>query len=103
VPRRIVIPVIASLALIVGFIVAQGSGQRWLGGVVLVAAAIWCSLQWRALAGSPRAVLAVGVYAVALAVSHPLSGVIGAWPSVAAVSVAAAVISYSVTGRRRHV
>lgn len=103
VQQRIVTPFIASVALILAFVVAQATGQRWLGGVLLVVAAVWCGLQWKASSGAWRALAAVAVYGVAFAVSHPLSGLIGAWPSVIAVSAASFLVALLVTGRRRRV
>lgn len=102
-PRRILVPLIGSLALVAGFAVAQGTGIRWLGGVVLVLAAVWCGMQWRTLAGTWPALACVAIYGVAFGVSHPLGTAIGAWPSVLLVTLVAGVLAFFVTGRRRRV
>jgi hypothetical protein len=82
-------PVVAgSLAL--GFAVADVTGVRPLGGIVLVAGAAWCALRWRERAGTGRAAALVGLYLAAFAVSHPLGHAIGAWPAVAVVAAIAA-------------
>lgn len=97
---RVRTPIVASLALVLGFAVAQGTGVRWLGGIVLLAGAIWCALAWRAAAGQLVAALAILVYVVGFAVSHPLGVLIGAWPSVVLVAVVCGVLAWLMTGRR---
>ncbi len=79
---------LAAGSLIVGFAVAEATGVRAIGGIVLVVAAVWCALQWRREVGLGRALRLVGLYLVAFALSHVLGLVIGAWPSVLVVSVA---------------
>lgn len=85
-----------------GFGVAQWSGQRWAGGVVLVLAALWCVARqarhspWWSIIG----VLAVA--GVGFVVSHLLADRLGSWPAVLLV---AAVVGLSawflLTPRRR--
>ncbi len=53
---------VASGSLVLGFAVAQATGVRALGGLVLLAAVTWCLVRWRALAGLPAAV-ALGLLA----------------------------------------
>jgi len=90
---RIVLVAVATLA--VGFAVAQVTGQRWLGGGVLVAGGIGAAvLAWR-WAGPVRALGAVAVFAVAFVVAHPLGRLIGAWPAVLAVCAASGTIAYA--------
>jgi hypothetical protein len=85
---RVPTAVLAALTLVAGFAVADLTGVRALGGVVLVAGLVWCVLRARS-AGWRRVAAVVVVGAVCFALSHPLGGVIGAWP---AVLVAAAVL-----------
>ena len=85
---------VGALTLLVGFAVAQFTGNRALGGVVLVAGGAWCAWQWWRAAGPARTLGAVLIFGVAFVISHPLGNAIGAWPSVVVVSVAAAVIAY---------
>ena len=90
---------VAALSLVAGFAVADVTGVRALGGVVLVAAAAWCFARWRARAGTARAVALVGLYAAAFVASHALAGVLGSWGAVAAVSVAVGAASWLVADR----
>lgn len=98
---RIMIPLVGSAALILGFAVAQGTGVRWLGGVVLVVAGAWCAWRWRHAFGWVAAVLAIVVYAVAFAVSHPLGTAIGTWPAVLLVAVVAGLVAWAIAGAVR--
>ena len=77
---------VAALSLIAGFAVADVTGIRPLGGIVLLAAAAWCALRWRALAGLPAALALLALYALAFAASHALGDAIGAWPAVLVVA-----------------
>lgn len=73
---------LAAGGLIAGFAVAQGTGSRALGGVVLAGFGLSCIAIW--LKRDDRAVAAklTGVGLGMFAVSHVLGLVIGAWPSV---------------------
>ena len=84
---------VAAAAFVAGFGVAELTGVRALGGVVLAVGGAWCFARIRDEAGTGRAA-AVLVLAVALFVAaHPLGDAIGAWPAVlaAAALLAAAV------------
>lgn len=73
---------IASGSLLLGFAVAQATGVRPLGGVVLVAGCGWCALRWLRVAGAARTAALVLVYAGAFVGSHVVADALGAWPSV---------------------
>ena len=73
---------VAAVSLVVGFAVAQATGVRPLGGLVLVVAAGWCALRWRRAAGTGRAVALVALYVAAFAASHVVADVVGTWPAV---------------------
>jgi hypothetical protein len=73
---------VASGSLLLGFAVAQATGVRPLGGVVLVAGAGWCALRWRRAVGTARTVALVGVYLAAFAGSHVIAETVGTWPAV---------------------
>jgi len=73
---------VASGSLLIGFGVAQATGVRPLGGIVLVAAAGWCTLRWWRAAGPARAAGLLGVYVAVFALSHVIAGTVGAWPAV---------------------
>lgn len=90
---------VCSAGLIGGFAAARYSGRRELGGVVLAAAGGWCARQWTRTAGPGAAAGLVGLYVVAMGVSHPLAHRIGAWPSV--LSVAAVTAGAAEAVRRR--
>ena len=87
---------VASGSLVLGFAVAQATGVRPLGGVVLVAGCGWCGLRWREKVGTGRTAGLVGLYLAAFAGSHVLTLAIGPWPSVAVVSAVVAAGSYAV-------
>jgi hypothetical protein len=97
---RTVTAVMSGVVLIVGFGVAQGTGNRSLGGVILVIGATYCAIQWWRRAGALRAVLSVAIFSIAFVVSHPLGKVIGSWPSVLLVSLITAVSTYALTQPR---
>jgi tetrahydromethanopterin S-methyltransferase subunit C len=73
---------LAASGLIAGFAVAQASGSRPLGGVVLGAFGLGCIAVW--LARDERVVAAklTGVGLSMFVLSHLLGLAIGAWPSV---------------------
>ncbi len=85
---------VAPLSLLAGFGVAQLSGVRALGGLVLVLAVAWCAVRWTRRSRLV-AVALVGLYLAAFVGSHLLARVIGAWPSVLLVAavVGAAVVA----------
>ncbi|MCG7287810.1 hypothetical protein MHY85_17745 [Cellulomonas sp. ACRRI] len=73
--------VLAAVTLVAAFAVAQGTGVRALGGVVLVLGVAWCA--WRSWgAGAARVVAVVLLGAACFVASHVLAGATGAWPSV---------------------
>lgn len=86
--------VLSGIVLVVGFGVAQASGNRSLGGVILVVGAAYCAIQWWKTAGALRAVLSVAIFSIAFVVSHPLGKVIGSWPSVLLVALITSVSAY---------
>ena len=77
---------IAAGSLIAGFGVAEVSGLRWLGGVVLVAGVAACWPRWRRRAGTAGAAGLLTGYLAAFVLSHVIAGTLGAWPSVFLVS-----------------
>jgi hypothetical protein len=77
---------VASGSLVLGFAVAQATGVRPLGGVVLVLGAGWCALRWRRSVGTARTAALVGLYLVLFVVSHLIAGTVGTWGAVALVA-----------------
>ena len=73
---------VASGSLVVGFAVAQATGVRPLGGIVLAAGAGWCAVHWRRRIGIGRTAGLVGVYVAMFILSHVIADVVGTWPAV---------------------
>jgi hypothetical protein len=92
--------VLAGGSLVAGFAVADVTGVRPLGGVVLLLAGLVCAWQWRLAAGLPTAAGLVLLYAGAFAAAHPLARTVGAWPSVLLVAVVVGTASLGLAGRR---
>ncbi len=88
---------LAAATLIVGFAAASVSGNRALGGAVLIVGGLACAWMWWLIAGPIRALMAVVIAGVAFAVSHPLGAVITSWGSVLVVSAGTALAAYYIT------
>lgn len=94
------IAVTAALTLVAGFLVASTTGNRPLGGAVLVVGGVLCAW-WMARIATWWRILIVLTVAVALfAVSHPLADLVGAWPSVLIVAGVTGVVAWVLAGRR---
>ncbi|SFK30543.1 hypothetical protein [Cellulomonas sp. KH9] len=93
-PRLPVAP-LAAVGLVVAFAVAQGTGVRWLGGVVLLVVAAVCLRLAVPRAGWARALVVVGVGLVVFVASHVATDVVGPW---LAVLTAAAVLGATAWG-----
>lgn len=96
---------VASGSLLLGFAVAQATGIRPLGAIVLIAGCAWCALRWLQIrpAGPARTALLVVVYIGAFVLSHVIADRLGAWPSVllaAAVTGIAVYVLADGAGRR---
>lgn len=87
---------IAAAALLLGFAVAEVTGVRALGGVVLFLGGLACGLRWRVLLGLPRAIGLVVVFLAGFALAHPLGHAIGAWPAVLFVALVVGAVSWRV-------
>lgn len=92
---------VAAGSLVLGFAVAQATGVRPLGGLVLAAGAGWCALRWRRGAGLPRAVALVALYLAAFAASHVLADVVGTWGAVLVVAGIVGAAAYAAGDRAR--
>lgn len=91
---------VAAGALLVGFAVAEITGVRAIGGVVLFLGALWCGLHWKARRGLPLALALVVLFLVLFAISHVLGDQIGAWPSVFVVAAVMGVTTWIAADRR---
>lgn len=90
---------VAAGSLVLGFAVAQATGVRPLGGVVLLAGAGWCALRWREERGTRVAAALVAVYLAAFVASHLIADSLGAWGSVALVSALVAAAAWALADR----
>lgn len=90
---------VAAGSLALGFAVAQATGVRPLGGVVLVAGAGWCALRWRERVGTPTAIALLVLYLALFIASHLIAGTLGAWGSVAVVCAVMAAAAYALADR----
>jgi hypothetical protein len=92
---------IAAGALLLGFGVAELTGVRALGGVVLLLGGLACGLRWRVLVGLPRAVALVVAFLGAFALAHPLGHAIGSWPAVLLVAAVVGAVAWRVADAPR--
>ncbi len=90
---------VASGSLAVGFAVAQATGVRPLGGVVLVAGAGWCALRWREERGTGVAVALVAIYLAAFVASHLIADTLGTWGAVALVCALVGLAAWALADR----
>lgn len=91
---------VAAGSLVLGFAVAQATGVRALGGVVLVLGAGWCVLRWRERIGLPRTIPLVALYLAAFAASHVLADLLGTWGAVLAVAALVGAVAWAVADGR---
>ena len=101
--RPVAVAVVAFASLVIGFAVAQSTGVRWLGAVVLIIGGLFCLLAILPVEGAVTGLVLAVVYVAALVVSHPLGRVIGTWPSVLLVAAVTGIVAYVLirpTGRR---
>ena len=90
-----------ALTLILGFAVASLTGNRPLGGVVLLAGAALAGWWMYLFAGLRRTIIVLVSVLVLFILSHPLGHLIGAWPSVLVVAAIGAGIAYALAGAPR--
>ena len=92
---------IAAAGLIAGFGVADATGSRPLGGVVLAACGLACIAVWLRR-DPPRVTVGLTVTGlVAFVLSHVLGHVIGPWPSVVVVSAVTAALCWRLSDAQR--
>jgi len=94
---------VAALSLVLGFAVAELTGVRAVGGVVLVAGLALCGWLWWDRVG-PRRAVALGLLFLGLFVlSHVLARAVGAWLSVLLVAMVMAIAATLVADLRLRV
>jgi thiol:disulfide interchange protein len=104
--RRAAIPIVAAATFLAGFGIAELTGVRVIGGLVLIAGGAWCTRATLRIMGPRAAVALLAIALVLFVVSHPLGDEIGAWPAVAASAAlvggsAAAIVRWSRVALRR--
>ena len=92
---------LVAAGLVVGFAVAQGTGIRALGGVILVGTGLAAARLWVRRRDWQHAVLLGLVYLAAFVLSHVLTLGFGmpAWLSVGLVTILAGGVTYGVADR----
>ena len=93
---------IAAGALVLGFGIAELTGVRAIGGVVLFLGGLAGGLRWRLLLGLPRALALVAAFLAGFALAHPLGDAIGAWPAVLLVAAAVGALAWWAADRPLH-
>jgi hypothetical protein len=96
---RVPTAAITAGSLIGGWQLARRTGNRSLGGVVLVAGGALAGLGWARRTSPAVTTALVATYVGAFGLSHPLAKRIGAWPSVLVVSAVSAAVSYVAADR----
>jgi hypothetical protein len=92
-------PPVTSLTLVLGFLVAQATGVRVLGGLVLLAGLAVCVASWQVRLGWGRTVALAAVFLAAFVGSHVLARAIGAWPAVFTVAAVTFLVVWAVDRR----
>lgn len=92
---------VASGSLLLGFAVAQATGIRPLGGIVLVLGCGWCALRWLRGAGAARTALLVVIYLAGFVLSHVIADTLSTWGSVLLVAAVVGLAAYLLADRDR--
>ena len=92
-------PVVAAATFLAGFGVAELTGVRAIGGLVLLAGGAWCARATLRLAGGPATAVLVVVALALFVLSHALGHLIGAWPAVVVSAALVAVGAAAILGR----
>jgi hypothetical protein len=93
------IPLVAAASFLAGFGVAELTGVRALGGIVLLAGGFWCARDALPVAGRGPTTVVLGGALVLFVASHPLGRAIGAWPAVIVAAAVAGLLAAAVLRR----
>jgi hypothetical protein len=99
--RRVAVPLVAAATFLAGFGVAELTGVRTLGGLVLLAGGAWCARAALPIVGPRGTIALLAIALVLFVVSHPLGDEIGAWPAVAVTAALLAGAAAALVGRRQ--
>lgn len=99
VSTRAAIPVAAAAAFLAGFGVAELTGVRAVGGLVLLAGGAWCARAAYRIAGGPATAALVAVALALFVISHPLGHLIGPWPAVVVSAALVAAVAAAILAR----
>jgi hypothetical protein len=91
-----VVPLVAAVSLVLGFAIAQGTGIRWLGAIILLVGGAYCAATMWPVEGPMRTGILAVVYVAGFALSHPLARVIGTWSAVLDVACVVGLVGYAV-------
>jgi hypothetical protein len=91
---------ISAAGLIAGFAVADATGSRPLGGLVLVIFGALCIAVWMRRDGHRRTGLLTAIGLLAFALSHVLGLLTGAWPAVLIAAAATALACWRLSDAR---
>jgi hypothetical protein len=80
--NRLALPALAAASFIAGFGVAELTGVRALGGLVLLAGGVGCARLALRLMGTTQTAALVMIGLALFVLAHPLGHAIGAWPAV---------------------
>ena len=92
--RQVPTAPVAAASFLAGWGVVAASGSRTAGGLVLAAGGLWCIAAWRRRVGTRTAVALGGAGVAGFVLSHVLGLVIGPWPSVIVVAIAAGALAW---------
>jgi hypothetical protein len=82
---------VAGLSLVLGFAVAEITGIRAVGGVVILCALAWCVPRWHEIGRETQLLV---FYIGAFIASHLLGLLVTAWPAVAITAITVAAVTY---------
>jgi hypothetical protein len=97
---RAAVPLVAAATFLAGFGVAELTGVRAVGGLLLVAGGAWCGRVALSIAGPRRTIALLAIAVVLFVASHPLGEAIGAWPAVGVSAALLAAAATALVGRR---
>lgn len=94
---RLALPALVAVTFLAGFGVAELTGVRALGGIVLLAGGAWCARLALQRAGPAPTAALIAIALALFVLSHPLGHAIGAWPAVFVSGALAATTAVAVT------